>query len=78
MIEDIIGWGLIVLIFLGSLYLIYFIYSRYRSYQERQTQYLAYKQKLKEEYLLNQRSVWLDEEEKKSQIISTDKFKNMR
>jgi len=74
MIEDIIGWGLIVAIFLGSLYLIYFAYSRYRSYQKRQTQYLAYKQKLKEEYLLNQRSVWLDEEEKKSQIISTDKF----
>jgi len=74
-IENIIGWGLIVVIPLAIIYLGYFVYSRYKSYQDKTTQLMVYRQKLKEEYLINQKSVWLDEDtEKKSQIISTDKF----
>ncbi len=75
MVEDIIGWSLIIIGLIAILYLPYLAYRRYKIYQDMQTQQLIYKQKLKEEYLLNQKSVWLGEDtEKKSQMISTDKF----
>lgn len=64
MIENIIGWGLIGLLSITPLYLIYIVYKRYKRWQEKQTQLLYYKQKLKEEYLIHQKTVWLDDDSK--------------
>jgi hypothetical protein len=63
-IENVIGWTLLVCVFLIIGYVCYRIYSRYIQYQEKQTQRLAYEQKLKEEFILGQQAVWTDKDDK--------------